>query len=44
MITATKENWLQYVKRMDRARIENKCFDVPPLEDDCQGDRRKDGW
>jgi hypothetical protein len=38
-----RRNWLQHIKRMDRARIINQMFRYTPLDDDCQEDRRKDG-
>jgi hypothetical protein len=39
-----RQNWLQHVKRMDRERIPKQMFRYAPLDDDCQEDRRKDGW
>jgi hypothetical protein len=38
-----RQNWLQHVKRMDRARIPKQMFRYAPLDDDCQENRRKDG-
>jgi hypothetical protein len=38
-----RQNWLQHVKRMNRARIPKQMFRYAPLDDDCQEDRRKDG-
>jgi hypothetical protein len=37
-----RHNWLQHVKRMDRARIKKKKKKKKQLDDDCQvGDRYK---
>jgi hypothetical protein len=38
-----RQNWLQHVKN-GQPGFQNKYFDMPPLEYDCQEDRRKDGW
>jgi hypothetical protein len=39
-----RQNWLQYENEWTEPRFQNKYFDIPPLEDDCQEDEREDGW
>jgi hypothetical protein len=38
-----RQNWLQHLERMDRARIPKQIFRHAPLDDDCQEDGIKDG-
>jgi hypothetical protein len=44
MLTPTDKTVATCKKEWTEPGFQNKCFNLPPLDDDCQEDRREDCW
>jgi hypothetical protein len=44
MLTTTDKTGYNVYKEWTEPGFQNKCLDMPSLDDDCQEDLRENGW